>query len=1280
MSIESTWDLLSSEQPRSLCVFAARDSSSLSSAASSSNNPFDAAVSEASSHVIAVIFGTEQGSLHYRTFAPNLRRHNGAPSSPLASHSRNNKPVQNPLGSLQNAASNSGDALPRSFYPVDLAPQKLPGSIVTIRQMAPHVFLLLVDDQPDKSTESAAIAAPTKSNQYWAAHLASLEQGHWKILTMPAPAGASQTKLGSAAKTMNNLLPRMSAAVWHKATGLVYTAGRNLATFSVGNNHNSKLAAELQSMSTLFWPQDVSGNPHSRGAFASAGSSKRYTFQATLPAPGARSGADSLALTANGQVAVCAVGTAFYAVAGAEVSTTMYNHYVEGPPSSKQVSSTSECVKVLSFSQSSQVYPVIVLDIPDLTLDPDWSLVFLANGRDCAVVDLFYTYSSPRVSCSKPRNGTVTCASPILAAATSWPWVAILASDGLVSIRSPSCLAVSLRTVEIGRPNDYFCLRTLTDEGHSSIVAASYSGAGKVLQCHADTAQDLSDRLMRLAIDAFGASGFPRVELAEAIHSSFTATSYVGPEPNQQARLLLQQYLEAVLGLTDFASGGKSGWPTEIAQNTLNDVHHGSLTSLTRSTSGRGVVVPNVTSVASPDALLVGSALLCLVCMQVSPPQSNLASRAAISCAEKLGIVIQDSATYVSAAAQVVCEMVADKMLKESSSLFTLVSGSSPTPIARGPKTTQASMYTDIVEAAIWLLRACGKHERAFEIAYDKLHRGQPDSTSASTRGTWSKIKYESYTATHLSELWTSGKEGHKLVIDSPATRRLLEVNPGLGLSIFTTVHPQNELQWRSLRATDDPLARPDEVKLVIELLSSVVPSMSTQSDGPTNDKLMLPLETSRALVVTFLESAIGVESARPPDDEYDFLPIDAKLQKLISDFHDELAFLLLEGVIVERRDDDSERDKSDLGKLYHAKLLKLLRWPPAKFRAERLLETIPSTFLHEKALLFGRMGRHEDALRILYRDLQNLDLALAYCDDRFGRHKARHDANVSRRNDSTVHDDDRFQEVNVEDNPYLPLVRVALESEDTGKGITAAIQVLALRRGAIDRAAALRLLPSNVPVSAVARPFLIPALVDSESQVRRLTVMSALLRARYLRLKDQLTTAQLQAQSNLHTVPQLKTLNLGEPLHSTNPFRARTSSLGSNSSMPDVMIIKHFFHRFLVVQAKITNSVGLSNKVARSLADIAFVVAESSDDAIQPLIQVPIQRLPPSMTGYAWCVLSADASRMEGPTAQLTCELRYTVLSVEASSSLMASPQSSGGSTFVEELQDLEVNSAHFV
>jgi Vam6/Vps39-like protein vacuolar protein sorting-associated protein 39 len=146
---------------------------------------------------------------------------------------------------------------------------------------------------------------------------------------------------------------------------------------------------------------------------------------------------------------------------------------------------------------------------------------------------------------------------------------------------------------------------------------------------------------------------------------------------------------------------------------------------------------------------------------------------------------------------------------------------------------------------------------------------------------------------------------------------------------------------------------------------------------------------------------------------------------------------------------------------------------------------------------------------------------------------------------------------------------------------------------------------------------------------------------------------------------------------------------------MPYIEIVKHFFPRHLVIQAKVTNIPYASNPSAASfadgsnskhqpqalLSDVAFVVAESSEEeAIQPLLQIPIQMLPPKMTGSAWCVLQAALQNMDGPTAQLTCELRYAVQSVDSSGTAVTLGTSAVlARTFVEELQDIEVHASHF-
>ena len=911
-------------------------------------------------------------------------------------------------------------------------------------------------------------------------------------------------------------------------------------------------ASTLPSMSAVF----VQGSTVYYAAGRSLGTLQSSTAEPLFPPPGVRHGA---LVVLQSSLAVAAVAQTFYL---AHIPT-------------------KETQTIVTFPQS--VHAPLAIALDHSTTEDGWFTVFVASGRSCAVVDLHAT------TLQSHARGIVTVAAPILAAVSSGPLVVWLASDGLVSLRSPACLGVPLQTIEVGtRPNEYFGLHALPDR---RCVVASGTQA-KVLTIEPD--RDVANRLLKHAVDALGTVP----HLAEALGVK-AVLSGSGMSPQ-----LLTEYLLALLGLEELESGAHDIWP-----------------------------------MAEEPPLLVASALLCW-----KPPNAALANKAAQQACKLVLQVEPPVRAFVTS--------VADKLLKDAAAQFSLLSNQNR---------RQVSAQTELLEAAVWLLRACGEHERSMDVAYKRLR--QPAGEAG--RGLWSRMKFDSYMATHLSELWGCGDErGKRIVLQNEATHRLLEMSPPLGLSVFAASHPQNAAQWQAMDV--DPLSDDMRPKDIVQLLLSIQPIVPTDKEYSKIEKGdLLPLSSGRALAVAFLESAIGIESGRQvvsnvgEEDGVEWT-------NRMSDFHDELTFLLLEGVISERRDDQEGDVDSDLGQIYRSKLRRLLQWKNAMIRPHKLMDALPSSFLQEKALVLGRMGRHEDALKILYHDLKSLDLALEYCDNRHAQHG---DATESRgrrlTEDYVVTDDeDLFDED--EDNAYLPLIRVALDS-DKDAGTAVAIQILARRRASVDRAAALRLLPSDVPVSAIARPFLIPALVESESQVRRLTVVSALLRARYVRLKSELTSAQLKAQASLPLVPQLRPLSLGDPLHSSKAFRARTST--TNSNMPDVMIVKHFFPGHLVIQAKVTNSVGLKHR--RTLVDVAFVVAESSDDAIQPILQVPLQTLPPQTTGSAWCVL--QAGRMDGTAASLTCELRYTVQAEDAS---LLGPV---GRSYVEELQDLEIQAAHF-
>lgn len=592
----------------------------------------------------------------------------------------------------------------------------------------------------------------------------------------------------------------------------------------------------------------------------------------------------------------------------------------------------------------------------------------------------------------------------------------------------------------------------------------------------------------------------------------------------------------------------------------------------------------------------------------------------------------------------------------------------------------------EFVESAVWLLRSCGCHEKAIDVLQERMHSpALRNAAVAGGGGAWSQIKFDSYLATHLGELWSNGDDRCcHLVLNSPATRDVITRNPMLGLSLFTTVHPQNETEWRKMDPEDDPLGHPSYPSRVVKLLKSIDPqppgsnihevgieigmaeSFSGMDTGP------LPMDSGRALAVMYLESAIGVATGRPyfqngrsydnaPSptpfhDHSESSPDEVEARK--SCMHDELSYLLLEGVISERGDQDDDTD-SALGAIYRFKLRRLLSWPNSKVRSERLLGALPVTFLRERALLLGQMGRHEDALKILYSQENSLELALEYCDARYEHQRAQTE-NVRASGKPPLNNE----------CAYIPLVRVALGSDpDPDQGTATAIQVLALRRDRVDTATALRLLPKTIPISSVARPLLIPAVVANESQVRRLNVASALLRSRYIQLKQKLTEAQLKSQASLRNVLKLKKLNIGDLLHSSKPMEACPVHAAS-PNYPDVHLIKHFFPRHLLIQASCAN-----HGNPQTLADVAFVIAESSDEALVPTVELPLKTIPPGATGSVWCILAASPQHLHG-AAFLTCELRFTVLDThsnfgEGGSNIGAG---FGGQTYVEELQDIEI------
>lgn len=1340
-------------------------------------------------YVYSVAFGTDCGSLHFRNYPPSTSSRFDSGGSGCVRGISSNSSSRGGHPRIEAKADPSRLTIePLESDSIDLR-GAVKGSIACIirgstteqdhhhHDSAP-VFLLLVDDNEKRGVIGGGGSGggggldASKDVGAYAAHLVMARNGTFQKIdnfiattTMTDDEPPNATVVVSSKLTAP--LSRMSCAAYHPDAGYVYAAGTSV----YGLSTTGTTAVSSSSPPTVLY----------------------LGCARSLPSPGARTssagGHQDMTLCCTGRVAIVAVANAFYAVPGCLDLTRL-----GGVTNAAQFPNVT-ATRIASFAQSSQVHPVIVVEILSYVVTtkspcakkmprPISSLLFLASGRECSTVKITSVPTTAgegivpttiQLTLRSQKHGAyaATLPSPILAAASIPPTcentrgksgggdlssgslIVLLTVDGLVHFRSPLCIAVALATVEVGtRPNDFFTLLPLSAPpsgrwggatvGRRTVVATSYGGESRLITVDdRESTQDFADRLMRLCIDAFGPNGFPRRELAEVSGATFSATSYtgsgVGGGGGEQAssslttlahsnhkRALLKQYLECVLGLADDAQARAPFPPTLSPQRTAGDI-----VSLQLS-DGVEVETVNLHSMdeqgeesnddvtISPlgaNSLLTCTTLLCLACYQLSSPDGVAAVRASKACASVMGI---SSSLTFSKAAVAVCELVADRLLKEVTSTsmasFSLLTTSSPAPIVSSYCSSNNSTM-EFIESSVWLLRSCGCHEKAINVLQDRMnspafrnsvggggnvreHRGS--TSNAGVAGGWSQIKFDSYITTHLGELWSSNDDQYRrIVLLSSATRDLLVREPSLGLSVFTTMNPRNAKEWTQMKPEDDPLGHPYYPSKVVELLRSIFPQQtsvavgggglsdehrqltSSFSDGSPKASSPLPMNSGRALAVSFLESAIGIATGRPsPGSSSQLESSSNKVDERYADMHDELYYLLLEGVVSEGGDEDKVGD-SKLCAIYRFKLRRLLSWPNSKIRSDKLLTSLPPPFLRERALLLGRLGRHEDALRILYSQEDCLDLALEYCDIRHERHLAQM-TEVNR----NVGGGEQSSKALPDECPYIPLIRVALFTDlDLERGITAAIQVLALRRGVIDKAAALRLLPKHLPMSSIARPFMIPAVIESEAEVRRLTIASALLRSRYIQLKQKLTEAQLKSQASLHSIPALQRLNLSEPLHSSKLSKARPVHAPS-PYYPDVTLIKHFFPQHLVIQVRVANGATAPNTQnddnRNTLTNVAFVVAESSDDALVPTMEIPLRTLPPGAIGCAWCVLSASPQRLDG-AAFLTCELRYTVLEVDASMGIPTNfsegtkPSLGFGRTYVEELHDIEVRRTEF-
>ncbi|KAM9291691.1 vam6/Vps39-like protein isoform 3-T3 [Morus bassanus] len=180
-----------------------------------------------------------------------------------------------------------------------------------------------------------------------------------------------------------------------------------------------------------------------------------------------------------------------------------------------------------------------------------------------------------------------------------------------------------------------------------------------------------------------------------------------------------------------------------------------------------------------------------------------------------------------------------------------------------------------------------------------------------------------------------------------------------------------------------------------------------------------------------------------------------------------------------------------DLGD-YRKKLLLFLE-KSSWYEPSRLISDFPfDGLLEERALLLGRMGKHEQALFIYVHILKDTDMAENYCHKHYDRNK---DGNK---------------------DVYLSLLRmylsppsvhclgpIKMEVLEPQANLQAALQVLELHHSKLDTTKAINLLPANTQISEI-RIFLEKVLEENAQKKRFNQVLKNLLHAEFLRVQEE--------------------------------------------------------------------------------------------------------------------------------------------------------------------------------
>lgn len=246
--------------------------------------------------------------------------------------------------------------------------------------------------------------------------------------------------------------------------------------------------------------------------------------------------------------------------------------------------------------------------------------------------------------------------------------------------------------------------------------------------------------------------------------------------------------------------------------------------------------------------------------------------------------------------------------------------------------------------------------------------------------------------------------------------------------------------------------------------------------EGLPRDKVLAHIEQSaKQLTIRYLEHIIFIWNESKPEFH----------NKLINCYRERVHLLMREYLDSLPEGDEPVPPGSEPGELgeLRGRLLFLLE-TSKHYQAQHLLTHFPESFFHERALLLGRVGRHEEALAIYIHVLHDAKLAEEYCQRNYNEGR------------------DGSKDV------FVSLLRMYLEPPDiNGKegkpNISVALNLLQEHRQKIATAKALELLPASIEVREV-YTFLLSVLEDKEKKRKNCQVLKSLLFAEHLQVQEQ--------------------------------------------------------------------------------------------------------------------------------------------------------------------------------